>query len=416
MPKKQNKTKKNKIRKRKNKQRAKKAGTFRKTFRNSDNNTNNSSITTLPFQEYGDYIIGNSIDNPGSKTYFNLGPKIIKNYYEIKLLGKGAFGSVFKSRKSGYDTKQYVVKVSNTTSKSYEFIFYNECNILKHLKDSCNKFIVCYVEAFENFNQKTNEKHGYIVLENLEGYIDLDLFIKTDKMKKIIENYYTEKINSPLVKIFSNLLEGIYIMHNKNVVHRDIKCENIMIHPETYNIKYIDFGLSCLYNDSQFFCTKPIGTAGTFDPILFIYYNKTQLLDEYITLPDSEKSYLNQEYLMKSDLWSVGIVFCYILLQNAPYNYIVSYYNSYNIDYLLTKVPQKFANIIKSRHLFLLYPFYSTNVLLKNSLMEKPIKICKDIVSTIGSLPQNKTYFCAELENLVNLNIDKRTMYIPENI
>ena len=93
MPKKQNKTKKNKIRKRKNKQRAKKAGTFRKTFRNSDNNyinTNNSSISTLPFQEYGDYIIGNSIDNPGSKTYFNLGPKIIKNYYEIKLLGKGA--------------------------------------------------------------------------------------------------------------------------------------------------------------------------------------------------------------------------------------------------------------------------------------------------------------------------------------
>ena len=54
-------------------------------------------------------------------------------------------------------------------------------------------------------------------------------------------------------------MEGIEYCHNKNIVHRDIKLENIMI-DSNLNIKIIDFGfgLSVLKDKKlNIFCGTP---------------------------------------------------------------------------------------------------------------------------------------------------------------
>jgi len=40
------------------------------------------------------------------------------------------------------------------------------------------------------------------------------------------------------------MLLGINHIHSYKIVHCDIKAENILINPKTYDIKIIDFGLS----------------------------------------------------------------------------------------------------------------------------------------------------------------------------
>ena len=54
--------------------------------------------------------------------------------------------------------------------------------------------------------------------------------------------------------IFAQLLDGLEAIHNSNIVHRDIKLENIMLSGDDYTLKYVDFGfateksLGYLYN------------------------------------------------------------------------------------------------------------------------------------------------------------------------
>jgi len=40
------------------------------------------------------------------------------------------------------------------------------------------------------------------------------------------------------------LVEALCFMHSKNVAHRDLKCENILL-DENYDLKISDFGFAC---------------------------------------------------------------------------------------------------------------------------------------------------------------------------
>ena len=44
-------------------------------------------------------------------------------------------------------------------------------------------------------------------------------------------------------RVFRQVVEGVKYMHSLNIVHRDLKLENILL-DENKNIKIIDFGFS----------------------------------------------------------------------------------------------------------------------------------------------------------------------------
>jgi serine/threonine protein kinase len=61
-------------------------------------------------------------------------------------------------------------------------------------------------------------------------------------LSEYIENYkYTIK---EIISIFLKIIEGVIYLHKNNIVHLDLKCSNIMIDPNTLEVKIIDFGLS----------------------------------------------------------------------------------------------------------------------------------------------------------------------------
>lgn len=97
-----------------------------------------------------------------------------------------------------------------------------------------------YIDDFIHieFNRGKIDPHYYaiIVMEFCEG---------GDLKNLIDERYYAEKkfTKKEIVEILSQLSEGISYLHTKNIIHRDIKSQNIFFTKEK-TLRIGDFGLA----------------------------------------------------------------------------------------------------------------------------------------------------------------------------
>lgn len=85
----------------------------------------------------------------------------------------------------------------------------------------------------------------------LGGYSSLHAYLKTKNGRKLEED---EARN-----LFRQIVEGIDYLHKKNIAHRDIKLENILL-DQSNTIKIIDFGFSILMQKDRLlnvFCGTP---------------------------------------------------------------------------------------------------------------------------------------------------------------
>ena len=86
-------------------------------------------------------------------------------------------------------------------------------------------------------------------------------------------------------------------MHDKNKIHRDIKCANILLNTEG-EVKIADFGVSAQINDSL---TKRSSIVGT----------PCWMAPEIIE---------SNSYDMKCDIWSIGMTTMEMAYGKVPYS------------------------------------------------------------------------------------------------
>ena len=100
-----------------------------------------------------------------------------------------------------------------------------------YLKDVCSEYFTCILDSFKEDN------YTYIVIEYLEDYISLD------KMYNIKNN------KKSFAKLIDNISAALTTLHHLGMSHRDINPNNIIVNPNTLDIKIIDFSTGCMSNE-----------------------------------------------------------------------------------------------------------------------------------------------------------------------
>jgi serine/threonine protein kinase len=199
------------------------------------------------------------------------------------LSDSSAFGRIYLA-KNNDDKVYYVMKIMEKEDV-------NDHDMKEQIKEEVRiqqKFnhpnLVLVKEVMED------DQHLYIVLEHmLRGDLYDVLYNENDKHMK------EEEVKT----IFNDLMQGVLSLHSNNIVHRDIKLENLLM-DETGTVKITDFGsaldiVECKDKDEfSLIC-------GTRE------YMAPEMLKE-------------EEYSFSVDIWSCGVVLYELLNRNTPFD------------------------------------------------------------------------------------------------
>ena len=154
-----------------------------------------------------------------------------------KVLGKGSFSSVFQVIRNE-DNKQYALKSVNfdVLSKKQQENSINEVRILSSIN---HPNIIGYKESFWDDNTHTLN----IVMEYAD---DGDLFSKIKKMKNE-KGFFNEDI---IWHYSIQMIQGLKALHDKNIMHRDLKSANIFLIKDKFQCKLGDLNVSKIIKDN----------------------------------------------------------------------------------------------------------------------------------------------------------------------
>ena len=80
-------------------------------------------------------------------------------------------------------------------------------------------------------------------------YVFLD-YMDGGSLTKFIENYYKEYSEETMKYMLWMSAQGIKSLHDRNVLHRDIKSDNVLCTPSTGDIKVADLGLAVFLTEN----------------------------------------------------------------------------------------------------------------------------------------------------------------------
>lgn len=159
--------------------------------------------------------------------------------FELIHTSKNGYSEVFKAKRYG---KWYVLKRLTDSQKDnprYQSLLEKEFDIAQQLS---HQNIVQTI-SFEF----VKELGLCVIQEYIDGLTWDDFFAKNNHSKK--ETY----------RLLSELCDALSYIHNKQIVHRDIKPNNIIITRDGNHVKLIDFGLAD--KDEYDILKEPAGTA-----------------------------------------------------------------------------------------------------------------------------------------------------------
>lgn len=245
----------------------------------------------------------------------------VKSRYTFKeKIGQGGFGTVFLAIDNN-NGNQVAIKEIRKRKNNEEDI--NEYIKLKKLRDKCKLYYVCVHEYYET------DTYIYIVMEYLSNYKPLSNYRKTIAYAN--QNWFLNReteddkiIINKTNEIVTEIAKAINYLHSIEMVHGDIKPDNILCDFDTGKIKFIDFGLSCESDDCIVTNKDNIGKTDVFyDPQL---RNKRKLQSTnkniIITLKDR----------MMSDIWSIGALYYDLFLMRTPMDVYLDKYTSLERD------------------------------------------------------------------------------------
>lgn len=201
--------------------------------------------------------------------------------YQDEILGSGQFGIVYGGvhRNSGRQVAIKMIDKLRFPTKQ-EAQLKNEVSILQNLQ---HRGVVNLEKMFE-----TPEKI-FVVMEKLKGDM-LEMILSSENQR------LSERITKFLI---SQILIALKHLHSKNIVHCDLKPENVLLssHSDFPQVKLCDFGFARIIGEKSF-RRSVVGTPAYLAPEVL----------------------RNKGYNRSLDMWSVGVIVYVSLSGTFPFN------------------------------------------------------------------------------------------------
>ncbi|KAH0573332.1 Kinase, STE STE7 [Spironucleus salmonicida] len=221
---------------------------------------------------------------------------------EVKVLGNGSFGVVYLVKdKTGQEFALKEIRI--TEDPEVQKNIYRE---LHSYLDYAHKHIV------QTFN--------VYFLDGMKVNVLLEL-CKYGSAKDLQKRLKSQKFNENCIGILAiDILRALVYVHNKKIIHRDIKPDNILI-AENGDCKLADFGVatSVLVHDENQAQQTFAGSISYMAP----------------------ERIQSETYTESSDIWSLGVSFVELLMGRFPYGELKDIWNAIN---LVVKGPAPLLN------------------------------------------------------------------------
>ncbi|UUD36408.1 serine/threonine protein kinase [Mycoplasmopsis citelli] len=202
--------------------------------------------------------------------------KVHQKYQIEKLIGSGGMGSVFLVHPKNNPNQKFALKYyKNAMQTNNALRFKSEAHLLDKIS---SKFIPKFEEFYED------EAEMFYVMEYIQGETLSNLLAKKGRLDTRRAINYMKQIN-----------EGIGELHVFNIIHRDIKSQNIIV-TKNQEIKIVDLGISLTPNSQR------------------ITKTSTVVCSPYYAAPE-----INSKITKAVDIYALGIVFFEMLTGKYPF-------------------------------------------------------------------------------------------------
>jgi len=206
----------------------------------------------------------------------------LKKYKRVKYLGKGSYGAAILVELRTNPAQMFVVKeiVIGHLKENEQSAAKKEADVLHQMTHSN---ITMYVESFVE-NSKL-----YIVMEYADG----------GDLSSAIKRRNTSGVRWPedeVMRIFVQICLAMKHVHDRNILHRDLKSQNIFLTSKGI-VKLGDFGIAKVLDASEDQARTQIGTP---------YYLSPEICE-------------SRPYGRQSDMWSLGVVLYELLALELPF-------------------------------------------------------------------------------------------------
>ncbi|ORX50534.1 Pkinase-domain-containing protein [Hesseltinella vesiculosa] len=197
------------------------------------------------------------------------------SYKRIKRVGQGASGSVYVAASLTSNAK-VAIKQMDLAQQPRKELIVNEILVMK---ESQHPNIVNFLDAYLVRNSEL-----WVIMEYMEGGALTDV---------IDNNSMTEQ---QIAVVCRETIAGLHHLHQQNIIHRDIKSDNILL--DFYgHVKISDFGFCAKLSDQKRKRATMVGTP-------------------YWMAPEVVKQ---TQYGEKVDCWSMGILTIEMIEGEPPY-------------------------------------------------------------------------------------------------
>jgi NIMA (never in mitosis gene a)-related kinase len=207
------------------------------------------------------------------------------SFQRIKVIGRGAFGAAVLVKRSGCLYVMKEVQLGGMSAKE-QLEAQHEAKVLRELD---HPYIVHYVDS------GIQRGKLWIAMEYASGG-DLDAYIQA---KKRANKLFAVQ---EALGIFAQACSALQYLHEKRILHRDLKTKNIFLDKPSVSdatpvVKLGDFGISKVLAHTRALAKTQIGTP---------YYLSPEICED-------------KPYSFKSDVWAMGVVLYEILALRVPF-------------------------------------------------------------------------------------------------